>query len=87
MVTSFLFIGPVGVGALWSIPVNTQPLSPEGIDRLSVTSYPLPHAASGSDKGPVTTPSLPTTRDPVVQAPSTVQGAHKYMEIAKITEN
>ena len=55
------------------------------IDRLSVTSQTLPHEASGSDKGLVTTP--PTTRDPLVQAPTIDQGANKYMEIATITES
>ena len=47
------------------------------IDGLSVMSHTLPHAASGSYEGLVTTPSPPTTRHPVAQAPTTDQGDHK----------
>ena len=35
-----------------------------------MTSHTLPHAVSGSDKGPGGQPSPPTTRHPVAQAPA-----------------
>ena len=56
------------------------------IARLSVMSHTLPHAASGSDKSRGGQPPPPTTRDPVAQAPTTDQGVHKKMNIAKITD-
>ena len=59
-------------------PISQRRLSErpqkDHIDCLSVTSHTLPHTASGSYQGPVTQPSLPTTMDPVAQAPTTDQG-------------
>ena len=42
--------------------------------------------ASGSYQGPVSTPSPPTTRDPVVQAPKTENGEYNQMNFIKDIE-
>ena len=76
-----------GEGLGWGVVARGSSQSSAAIDRLSVTSHTLPHAASGSYQVPGTTHSPPTTRHPVAQVPTTVKGDHKYMEIAKITEN
>ena len=43
-------------------------------DHRRVTSYPIPHAASGSDKGLGSHPCRSTTLEPVAQAPTTDKG-------------
>ena len=56
------------------------------IDCLSVTSHTLPHTASGSYQGPETRPTPPTTRHPVVQAPTIVKGGCNMVDFIKDIE-
>ena len=56
------------------------------IDFLSVTSHTLPHTASGSYQGPETRPTPPTTRYPVVQAPTIVKGGCNMVDFIKDIE-
>ena len=46
-------------------------------------SYPLSHAASGAGKGPGTQPSRPTTRELVVQSPTSDKGDINMIDFIK----
>ena len=48
-----------------------------------MTSHTLPHAAGGSDKGPVGQLTPPTTRDPVAQAPKTDNWRYYMIDFIK----